>query len=94
MNAIYSLPLLFVIWGVLYWLLAPVQLYYSRYQERKADAYARQMINDPQAFAFALAKLADESLAELEYSTYKLLFKASHPSIGERVKVSLNSYLN
>ena len=81
----YTLPLLYVLWKIFSWLVSPIQLYYNRFQERKADEFACKMISSPKPFASALARLADESLAELNYGYYKLLFKASHPSIGDRI---------
>ena len=88
-TAIYSLPLLFIVWGFIFWFFKPFQLYYDRHRERKADEFARKIIEDQRAFACGLAKLADESLSELNYSWYELLFKASHPPIGERVEACL-----
>ena len=89
-NIIYSLPLILLVWKFFDWLISPLFLYLSRRFERAADQYALEKIENPRSFASALAGLADEGLAELDYGLYKLLFKASHPPIGERVENILN----
>ncbi|AZR72913.1 peptidase M48 Ste24p [Anoxybacter fermentans] len=88
-DSIASLPMLFLIWGIINWVITPIELYISRRIERKADEYALRLIENPRNLATAFVKLADESLAELKLSLYKLLFKASHPPIDERVKMAL-----
>ena len=83
------LPLFMIALGFLNWLISPLELYLQRKTERAADDFALKLINDSEKLGTALAKLADEGLVELELSLYKLLFKASHPPIDERVKKSL-----
>ncbi len=79
--------LLFILaFSALNWLVKPLELYLSRYFERQADDFALQFAKDPKSLATAFAKLADDSLSELELSTFKLLFKASHPPLGERIE--------
>ncbi|GAB6098189.1 M48 family metallopeptidase [Halanaerocella petrolearia] len=88
--SIVSLPLFFILIGLLNWSLSPIELFINRQLEKKADKYALELIDDPEKLATAFAKLADESLSELEFGWYKLLFEASHPPIGERVERALN----
>ncbi|MFW5976882.1 MAG: M48 family metalloprotease [Bacillota bacterium] len=86
---IYSLPLLLVVWSLLFLLISPLELYLSRRFEENADNFALNNIENPENLGKGLAKLADESLSEIEYNLYELLFEASHPSIGKRVEKSL-----
>ena len=88
-TSIYVLPLFWLTWGLLYWLLSPIQNYISRKYERAADSFSLKKIDDPSSLGTGLAKIADESLSKLNYNFYELLFKASHPSIGERVENAL-----
>lgn len=88
-SAIYALPLLLLSFGVVNMVITPFQLWLERKFEKKADIYAIKLIDEPKDLATAFAKLADDSLAELQYSSYKLLFKASHPPIGNRVDLAL-----
>ncbi|ADL12758.1 M48 family metalloprotease [Acetohalobium arabaticum] len=87
--SIISLPLFFLMLGILNWLISPLELIFSRQTERKADNFALELIDNPHDLATAFAKLADDSLAKLEYNWYELLFKASHPPINERVEKAL-----
>ena len=86
--SIVVLPLFMISLGFLNWLISPIELYLQRKTERAADDFALDLINDPSKLGTALAKLADEGLVELDLSLYKLLFKASHPPINERVEKS------
>jgi STE24 endopeptidase len=85
-DAIISLPLLLIIWGILYSLFTPLQLYLSRIYERKADRFSFEVIDDPMELGRAFAKLADDSLSRLEFSWWEKLYKASHPSIKARIE--------
>ncbi|MFW6006344.1 MAG: M48 family metalloprotease [Bacillota bacterium] len=89
-TEIYTLPLLFLIWSIVFLIFMPLELYVSRKLENKADNFALNRIDCPEDLGSGLAKLADQSLSELDYGLFETLFKASHPSIGERVKKSLN----
>lgn len=90
MYALYSLPLLLIVCLLLSWFISPISLYFSRRFEKAADGFALERIDNRNSFATAMAKLADTSLSALEYNKYKLIFKASHPPIGERIDRALN----
>ncbi|MFW6389871.1 MAG: M48 family metalloprotease [Halanaerobiales bacterium] len=93
-QVIYSLPLLLVLVYILSWLISPLTLYLQRKQEREADRYALERIENPGALATALARLADESLSRLSLNWYKLIFKSSHPPIKKRVNRALEFQQN
>ncbi len=88
--SVVSLPVFLILFGVINWLISPVELYINRHLERAADEFALDLIAEPRNLGTAFAKLADESLSRLQFSLYKLLFKASHPPIGERVEKALS----
>ncbi len=88
LNAIISLPLLLIFWGILYSLFTPLQLYLSRKYERKADQFSFEIIDDSMDLGRAFAKLADNSLSKLEFSWWEKLYKASHPSIKARIEAA------
>jgi len=92
-DAIITLPLLLIFWGILYSLFTPLQLYLSRKYERKADQFSFEVIDDPMELGRAFAKLADDSLSKLEFNWWEKLYKASHPSIKERIK-NANKFKN
>ena len=83
------LPLFMIGLGFLNWLISPFEAYFQRKTEKAADDFALDLIDDPTKLGTALAKLADEALVELDLNLYKLLFKASHPPINERVTKAL-----
>lgn len=89
-DAVYILPLIFLLWKFFSWLLSPIIVWYNRRREHEADRYALKKARKPAAFASALAGLADAGLAKLEYSLYEMLFEASHPPIAVRVKHALD----
>ncbi|MDZ7671509.1 MAG: M48 family metalloprotease [Halanaerobiales bacterium] len=84
-NIITVIPILLILWSLIYGIFTPLQLYLSRKYEKNADIYAFEVIDDPSALAKAFAKLADGSLSRLEYKWWEKLFKASHPSIKSRI---------
>lgn len=90
LDAIISLPLLLIFWGILYSLFTPLQLYLSRKYERKADQFSFEVIDDPMELGRAFAKLADDSLSRLESRWWEKLYKTSHPSIKDRIEAAKN----
>lgn len=87
--SIAGLPLLFLIIGILRWAISPLEMWHSRHLERKADIYALNLIDQPRELAMAFVKLADDNLSQIRLDWYTLLFRASHPSIGERINRAL-----
>ena len=87
--SIVALPLLMIGLGFLNWIISPVELFLQRKTEKAADDFALDLIEKPDKLGRALSKLADEALVNLDLSTYKLLFKASHPPIANRIEKSL-----
>ncbi len=85
LNSIVSIPLLLLYWGILYSIFNPIQLYLSRTYEKRADQFAFEVIKDPMTLGRAFAKLADDSLARLDYRWWEKFYKASHPSIKSRI---------
>lgn len=84
-SPLISLPILFIYWGILYTIFNPLQLYLSRKYEKEADQFAFKIIDNPMDLGRAFAKLADDSLARLDYRWWEKLYKASHPAIKNRI---------
>ncbi|MGM0369125.1 MAG: M48 family metalloprotease [Bacillota bacterium] len=83
------LPLFMIGLGFLNWVISPLELIFQRQTEKAADDFALDLIENPSDLGTSLAKLADESLAELDFNYYELLFEASHPAIDKRVTKSV-----
>lgn len=90
LDSVSSLPMLFLTMGVIYWLITPLEKLYSRHLERKADAFALDLIEHPRDLAMAFVKLADDKLSLPQVDWYTLLFTATHPPVGQRIERALS----
>jgi len=84
--SIAGLPFLVFFYNIINYILLPFYLLLRRRQEKEADRFAINLIDDPGDLQFALAKLADNNLSEIKLNLYEKLFKASHPGIKERIE--------
>ena len=66
-------------------------LAYSRHQEHEADRYALDLTRTNHSAGTADAKLQTENLGNPRPGLLYTIFRASHPSIGERIDFA-NSY--
>ena len=66
-------------------LLSPVAMAYSRYQEHEADRFALDLTRTNHSGAMAFVKLQEENLGNPRPGLIYKIFRASHPSIGERI---------
>lgn len=83
-----SLPMIVLVFTLLYFLLMPALNGYSRYNERQADRYAFGSIASVEPFISSMNKLADQNLAERVPSKFVEWFFHSHPAISHRVKAA------
>ena len=79
-----NLPLLFLIFVVLSFVLMPAMNAFSRYNERQADRYAFENSNIS-SFVSSMNKLADQNLAERTPSRWVEWLFYSHPAIARRI---------
>ena len=61
---------------------------WSRWRERLADRYALETTRNPQAFASAMTRLADQNLADADPPAWVEFLLHSHPSISKRVAMA------
>ena len=71
--------------------LSPVALAYSRYQEHEADRYALDLTHANHSAAMADVKMQSENLCNPRPGLFYTIFRASHPSIADRIEFS-NTY--
>lgn len=83
-----ALPLLIVALSVFGLVTMPLSNGWSRWREVKADAYALHLTGNPQAFASAMTRLANQNLADAEPPAWVEFLLHSHPSIGKRVAMA------
>lgn len=85
-----SLPLILLLGGALSLLLDPVQLAISRHLEHEADRFGLELTHDNHAAAMAFVKLQQNNLGVPFPGRLYTLWRASHPSLGERIEFSNN----
>lgn len=80
-----TMPLLSWFLSIAGLLLGPVQNWYSRRIERRADAFALELTRDPVAFGSAMTRLAAVNLSDPKPPALVRLLLYGHPSIAERI---------
>jgi len=82
-----GLPLLGLLMGIYSFVTGPVQNIISRYHERKADQFSREMLEGKSEFMIsALRKLAEQNLADRDPNPVVEFLFHSHPSIKHRIE--------
>ena len=85
LSDIASFPLLVLLGGIFMLLVSPVVLAFSRHQEHEADRFALELTHDNRAAATTLVRLQEENLAVPRPGRLYMLWRASHPSLADRV---------
>jgi Zn-dependent protease with chaperone function len=85
LHDVASLPLLILLANVFSLVVSPVVLGYSRHIEHEADRFALELTHDNRAVAGAFVKLQEENLAVPRPHPLLVLFRSSHPPLGQRI---------
>jgi Zn-dependent protease with chaperone function len=80
-----SVPLILMLIQLSSLFLTPPVFAYSRYQEHEADRFALDLTHANHSAAMAFVKLQSENLSNPRPGLVYKLFRATHPSIGERI---------
>ena len=80
-----ALPLFGLALGVFGMVTMPLGNAFSRWRERKADAYALEATNNANAFASAMTRLANQNLADVEPAGWVEFLLHSHPALNKRI---------
>jgi Zn-dependent protease with chaperone function len=80
-----SLPLLVFVFTLGSVAVSPAILAYSRHVEHEADVFGLALTGDRNAAARAFVRLHDENLGVARPSAFYRIFRASHPSLGDRI---------
>jgi STE24 endopeptidase len=80
-----SLPLLALLATLVSLAVTPLVLAFTRHQEHEADRFGLELTRDNYAAATAFVRLQQENLAVPRPATWYMLWRGSHPSLGERV---------
>jgi Zn-dependent protease with chaperone function len=85
LSDIASVPLLLMLIQLTSLFLTPAVFAYSRYQEHEADRFAIDLTRSNHSAATAFVKLQEENLSNPRPGLVYTLFRATHPSIGQRI---------
>jgi STE24 endopeptidase len=80
-----SLPLFLVVFELFGLVALPVAMAYSRAQEHEADRFALEITRTNHSAGTAFVKLQEENLSHPRPGWFYKLWRASHPSLGERI---------
>ena len=81
-----SLPLLSLVIGAFFFLILPAFLGLSRHLEHQADIFGLELTHDNRACAEAFVTLQHENLGNPYPGPIYKLWRASHPTLGERIE--------
>lgn len=85
MSNIHSLPLFFLISSFLLFFSSPISNAVSRFQETRADEYAMELMENPEAAVSTFQQLTKVGLGEVNPSVLVKWFRYSHPPMIERI---------
>lgn len=85
LQQIHSLPLLLLISSFLLFFSNPLFNTVSRYQEARADQFAIEIVENPEAAISGFQKLAKAGLSEVNPPTLVKWFRYTHPPMLERI---------
>ena len=91
LSDIASLPLMILVFHLIALVGMPIGLAISRHLEHEADRFALELTHDNHAAAMAFARLQTENLGNPRPGPLYTLWRASHPSLGERIEFA-NDY--
>lgn len=80
-----SLPLLILLGSLVSFVLTPAVLAFSRHQEHEADRFALELTRNNRAGATTFVRLQEENLSVPRPGRLFMLWRGSHPSLGDRV---------
>jgi STE24 endopeptidase len=86
-----SLPLVLLLFGLYGLVITPAALSFTRHAEHEADRFGLEITRNNHAAATAFVKLQTDNLAVPRPNRLMVLFRASHPPLGDRIDFS-NEY--
>jgi Zn-dependent protease with chaperone function len=91
LSDVASLPLILLLVQVAAFVMMPLGLAFSRHLEHEADRFALELTRDNRSAATAFVLLQNENLSNPTPGSLYRLFRASHPSLAERIEFA-NDY--
>lgn len=94
LRSLSSFPLFLCTLSLLVFLSSPISNLISRYEEKRADVYAMEMVKDKKAAVKTFQELSKTSLSQLNPPLLVKLFRYTHPTMLERISTLENYDLN
>jgi Zn-dependent protease with chaperone function len=85
LSDVASLPLIILLVNVFTLIITPIALTFTRYNEHQADRFGLEITQSNHAAAMAFVKLQQENLGNPRPGLLYKLWRASHPTLGERI---------
>ncbi len=82
-----SFPLLLMVFSMLLFAASPISNFVSRYQETRADRYAVEMTDNPEAGITAFQELAKAGRSQVNPPLLVKIFRYGHPTMLERISM-------
>ena len=86
-DSIVALPLLALVFGLIYLASAPLMNTFSRWTERKCDEYELNLVKKPIAYISSIIKLTDQNLRYAYPNRIVEFLFYDHPSSEKRIKL-------
>jgi STE24 endopeptidase len=87
-DDIAALPLLGLVIGAYGLVTMPLSNAFSRWREKRADAYALEVTGNGKAYAAALTRLANQNLADADPEPWVEFLLYSHPALSKRIAMA------
>jgi Zn-dependent protease with chaperone function len=91
LSDVASFPLILLLFHLFFLAITPAVFTFGRYMEREADRFGLEITQNNRAAATAFVKLQHENLGNPRPGLLYKLWRASHPTLGERIDFA-NSY--
>ena len=87
-DDIAAFPVFLISMGLYGLITMPLTNAFSRWREKRADAYALEAARNPQAFASAMTRLANQNLADADPEAWVEFLLYSHPALSKRIAMA------
>lgn len=85
LSDVASLPLIALLFSFFFFLITPIALTFTRYQEHESDRFGLEITENNHPAATAFVKLQQENLGNPRPGWLYKLWRSSHPTLGDRI---------
>ncbi|MCI0338386.1 MAG: M48 family metallopeptidase [Acidobacteria bacterium] len=85
LSDVASLPLIILLFSIYFFIVTPIALTFTRYNEHESDRFGLEITRNNHDAATAFVKLQTENLGVPRPHWLVRLWRASHPTLGERI---------